>query len=145
MTCEYEECDFETENMSEMQGHVSIHMLAKDSREEPHPNALAVEDQAESWQCWNLTCLSRSRQADALCYNCGNPRGYLDLRVKQLLKAHTEALLSAVETVIGEDEHIQHFSFHGRSDIRDELRREQHQALNKLKERYQPQAGRASE
>ena len=41
-------------------------------------------------------------------------------------------LKETCEAVIGEDEHIQHFSFHGRSDIRDELRREQRKTLNKL-------------
>jgi hypothetical protein len=33
-----------------------------------------------------------------------------------------------VMDLIGTDEHIQHFSFHGRSDIRDELRTELRQA-----------------
>lgn len=46
----------------------------------------------------------------------------------QVLRAHNKAL---VEDVIGEDESIQHFSFHGRSDIRDELRKEQRQRAAK--------------
>lgn len=34
--------------------------------------------------------------------------------------------------MIGDDEHMQHFSFHGRSDIRDELRRELRQKVSEL-------------
>jgi hypothetical protein len=104
-----------------------------------HPNALTVEEQQKPWQCWNLACLDRNLQTDSLCWNCGNPRGYLDPEVEQLLKAHTESLLSAVETEVI-TQHEPNISgspdYTLRKEWRNGLRSEQRSALNRLKERY---------
>ena len=60
-----------------------------------------------------------------------NDKKFID-RLVAVAVAQNNATYEAVMEAIGEDEHIQHFSFHGRSNIRDELRAELRQSIAKI-------------
>lgn len=57
------------------------------------------------------------------------PTDYQDYDKAQLDGAKQQLLADILSLDVMQDQHIQHFSFHGRSDIRDELRREIRAAL----------------